>query len=193
MNKIDIDKNIIYIEDFIPKEDLSIILDAVNNNSFVEDHEHPVHLSLKIDSDKNVIDIWFKYIKNLRDMLERPDRKIILPAPTEIVFTKYRNFSLDGSDNSENEYFMLPHCDDASIDWEDDKKGATFVSHGIVIFITDDFDGGEIVYVNKDISIKPKAGSLLVHPGNLEYSHAVNKFSNGERIVFAAFVHEDRK
>jgi hypothetical protein len=193
VNKIDIDENIIYIEDFISKEDLSLVVDAVNNNSSIEDYDHPSHLTVKINPDDKVRDIWFRYTDVLKSMLEESDRKIYLPSPGQVYFTKYRNSTLGIEDHPDNKYLMLPHQDDASYDWDEDKKGSTFVSHGIVIFITDDFDGGEIVYVNKDISIKPKAGSLLVHPGNLEYAHAVNKFSNGERVVFTAFVHEDRK
>jgi len=189
VNKIDIDENIIYIEDFISKEDLSLFIHEINNNSYIEDYGHPVHLTLKVGKNKNVIDLWFEYIEKLKVMLESTDRKIKISSTGQIDFTKYRHIP----DNPNDKYLMQPHQDDASYDWEEDQKGPTFVSHGIVIFITDDFDGGEIVYVNKDISIKPKAGSLLVHPGNLDYSHAVNKFYNGERIVYAAFVHEDRK
>lgn len=192
MNKVDVDENIIYIEDFISKEDLGLFQEAIVNNSCIEDNDHPAHLALRINSDDNVKHRWFKYIDVLKNMIEQSDRKIHLQSG-EIYLTKYRNSTLEINDHPDHQYIMLPHCDDASYDWEEDKKGLTFVSHGIVIFITDDFDGGEIVYVNKGISIKPKAGSLLIHPGNLEYSHAVNKFYNGERIVFAAFVHEDRK
>ncbi len=193
MNKIDIDENIIYIEDFISKEDLVLFMNEINNNSYIEDNEHPVHLTLKVGSNKDVVNLWFEYIEKLKVMLESTDRKIRIPSTGQIDFTKYRHSPLPLADNPNNKYLMAPHQDDASYDWEEDQKGPTFVSHGIVIFITDNFDGGEIVYVNKDISIKPKAGSLLVHPGNLDYAHAVNKFYNGERIVYAAFVHEDRK
>ena len=193
MNKIDIDENIIYIEDFISKEDLTLFTNEIKNNSYIEDHQHPVHLALKVGSNKEIVDLWFNYIEKLKLMLESNNRKIKITSTGQIDFTKYRDFPLDISDSLSSKYLMLPHQDDASYDLEEDEKGPTFVSHGIVIFITDDFDGGEIVYVNKGISIKPKAGSLLVHPGDIEYSHAVNKFSNGERIVFASFVHEDRK
>ena len=192
MNKVYLDENIIYIEDFISKEDLLLFQHAIVHDSCIEDHDHPAHIALRINSNNNVKHKWFKYIDVLKSMLEQSNRKIFLQSG-EIYLTKYRNSTLEINDHSDHKYLMQPHCDDASIDWEEDKKGLTFVSHGIVIFITDDFDGGEIVYVNKNISIKPKAGSLLVHPGDIEYSHAVNKFYNGERIVFASFVHEDRK
>ena len=192
MNKIDIDKNIIYIEDFISKDHLDLFIDKINSNSRIEDYGHPVHLTLKVDQ-RDAVDLWFEYIEKLKVMLESTTRKIKISSTEEIDFTKYRDFPLEISDSPSSEYLMQPHQDDASYDWKEDEKGPTFVSHGIVIFITDDFEGGEIVYVNKDISIKPKAGSLLVHPGNLDYAHAVNKFYNGERIVYAGFVHEDRK
>lgn len=192
MNKIDIDENIIYIENFISEEDLIVFYNSIKNHSYIEDFGHPAHLSLKIISDKNSVDLWLGYIEKLKEMLESTNRKIIISSPGAIDFIKYRNESLDFEDDINNKYLMVPHQDDASYDLEEDKKGPTFVSHGIVIFITDNFDGGEIVYVNKGISIKPKAGSLLVHPGNLEYSHGVNRFYNGERIIFASFVHEDR-
>lgn len=192
MNKINIDENIIYIEDFISSEDLLLFHNSIKNNSRIEDFDHPVHISLVI-SDKKSLDRWFNYIENLKKMLESSDRKIRISSPGQIDFIKYRDKNLDYESDTHSKYLMVPHQDDASYDLEEDQKGPTFVSHGIVIFITDDFEGGEIVYVNKNISIKPKAGSLLVHPGNLEYSHAVNKFYNGERIIFASFVHEDRK
>lgn len=192
MNKIDIDENIIYIEDFISKEDLLLFQHAIVHDSCIEDHDHPVHVALRINSDDNVKHKWFKYIDILKNMIEQSDRKIYLQSG-EVYLTKYRDKPILIDVDPNDKYLMQPHQDDASYDWKEDEKGPTFVSHGIVIFITDDFDGGEIVYVNKDISIKPKAGSLLVHPGNMDYAHAVNKFYNGERIVFAAFVHEDRK
>jgi len=193
VNKIDIDENIIYIEDFISKEDLRLFHHVIEYDSYIEDYDHSVHLTLKVGSNKEVIDLWFNYIEKLKLMLESNNRKIKIPSTGQIDFTKYRHKPILIDDNPNDKYLMQPHQDDASYDWEEDQKGSTFVSHGIVIFITDDFDGGEIVYVNKGISIKPKAGSLLVHPGDIEYSHAVNKFYNGERIVYAAFVHEDRK
>jgi hypothetical protein len=193
VNKIDIDENIIYIEDFISKEDLALFMNEIDSNSHIEDYQHSVHLTLKVGSNKEIVDLWFDYIEKLKVMLESDSRKIRIPSTGEIDFTKYRDKPILIDDDPNDKYLMQPHQDDASYDWEEDKKGSTFVSHGIVIFITDNFDGGEIVYVNKDISIKPKAGSLLVHPGNIDYAHAVNKFYNGERIVYAAFVHEDRK
>jgi hypothetical protein len=192
VNKIDIDENIIYIEDFISKEDLDLFVDQANNHSHIEDYQHPVHLILNVNSSEYALSRWLQYIEKLKEMLENDNRKIRIIYPNQIHFTKYRHSPLPFADNPNDKYLMAPHQDDASYDLEEDQKGPTFVSHGIVIFITDKFDGGEIVYVNKNISIKPKAGSLLVHPGNLDYSHAVNKFYNGERIVYAAFVHEDR-
>jgi hypothetical protein len=49
------------------------------------------------------------------------------------------------------------------------------ITHGFVVYINDDYEGGEIFYPNKDIAIKPKARSLVMHPGNKEYEHGVKE------------------
>ena len=84
---------------------------------------------------------------------------------------------------------MSPHSDDNSYDLsqKDFNERKSFVSKGIVIFINDDFEGGEVVYVNKNISIKPKAGTLVCHPGTKEYSHAAieNALKQLHRVLFS--------
>jgi predicted 2-oxoglutarate/Fe(II)-dependent dioxygenase YbiX len=87
---------------------------------------------------------------------------------------------------------MYPHAD--NIDYKDDLgEHNASVLKGIVIYVTDDYSGGEIVYVNKDITFKPKAGYLVCHPGSTEYTHGVNSFTGGDRIIITGFVHKRKK
>lgn len=64
------------------------------------------------------------------------------------------------------------------------------VHYGCVIYFTDDFDGGELNYINLGISHKPVAGQLIMHPGTEEYTHSVSDVSNGVRITSTMFVLE---
>lgn len=48
-----------------------------------------------------------------------------------------------------------------------------------LIYLSEDFDGGEICYPEYNLSYKPKAGDLLVH--NSAIIHSVNPTTNGER------------
>lgn len=61
------------------------------------------------------------------------------------------------------------------------------IMHGFVIYINDDYVGGEIYYPKKDISIKPKARSLVIHPGTEEYTHGVKPVQSGLRYTLTSF------
>jgi hypothetical protein len=69
-----------------------------------------------------------------------------------------------------------------------DEIGNNEIQYGVVIYINDDFNGGEISYPTLDIVHKPKARSLIIHPGNLP--HLVNKIIDGPtRYSITTFVH----
>ena len=61
------------------------------------------------------------------------------------------------------------------------------IMHGFVIYINDDYLGGEIYYPLKDIAIKPKARSLVIHPGTEEYTHGVAVVEAGLRYTLTSF------
>lgn len=44
-----------------------------------------------------------------------------------------------------------------------------------VVYLNDDYSGGEIHFDFFDLSIKPKAGDILLYPATWKYLHGVNK------------------
>ena len=64
------------------------------------------------------------------------------------------------------------------------------VLHGVVVYLNDNYEGGEIYYPEKNIAIKPKKCSLVMHPGNEEYQHGVREVVNGDRYAVTLFIHE---
>lgn len=69
---------------------------------------------------------------------------------------------------------MDEHIDDFS----------TFHNHiASLLYLNDDYEGGEIRFVDYDFTIKPKSGTLILFPGNKYYSHEVLKVKTGERYV----------
>lgn len=52
-----------------------------------------------------------------------------------------------------------------------------------LIYINDDYDGGEIYFPEYDISHKPKMGDLLMFPDNPRYIHGVKPVLNGIRYT----------
>lgn len=79
--------------------------------------------------------------------------------------------------------FMLPHTDG----YKDNHS----ISFTMMLYLNDDYEGGEIVFSNQNLIIKPKAGSLLMFPSKDPFTHEVNKSKNGRRLTLTATVHSN--
>lgn len=64
----------------------------------------------------------------------------------------------------------------------------TFFLYGVVIYLNDNFTGGEIKYTKKDITYRPLAKSLICHPASEEYEHEVLKVKSGIRKFISLFI-----
>jgi hypothetical protein len=56
----------------------------------------------------------------------------------------------------------------------------------LVMYLTDDFDGGDLVFKEFDITVKPKAGDIVVFNSNI--SHGVSEVLAGRRITIQLFL-----
>ena len=63
------------------------------------------------------------------------------------------------------------------------------IEYATIIYLNDDYVDGEFFFENKDISIRPKTGSLLIFPGNDEFKHGVKHVGPGPiRYVIVGFI-----
>jgi hypothetical protein len=58
-----------------------------------------------------------------------------------------------------------------------------------VIYLNDDYDGGEIEFKQSNVKIKPRAGSVVFFPSNYLYIHEVFPVSNGIRYAVPHWYH----
>ena len=61
---------------------------------------------------------------------------------------------------------------------------------GLVFYLNDDYTGGELDYQDLNISVKPKANSMLIHRAHL--IHGVKEVTNGTRYAVSSFVEGDK-
>lgn len=59
---------------------------------------------------------------------------------------------------------------------------------GAIVFLNDDFDGGELVFPRQSIFIKPKRGTLVLFPMSYMFPHMVNGVVGGKRFVARASI-----
>jgi hypothetical protein len=76
---------------------------------------------------------------------------------------------------------MGPH-----FDGQDGNKDLAF---SLVAYVNDDYEGGEISFPNHNITIKPKAGSLIMFPSQEPYIHEVKPIISGTRYMSPAHVY----
>lgn len=75
--------------------------------------------------------------------------------------------------------YMGPHCDTYS-----EHSNATI---SVVLYLNDDYDGGELHFPNQDVKIKPEAGSIIVFPSRPPYMHASLEITKGIKYISPGF------
>lgn len=80
---------------------------------------------------------------------------------------------------------QYPHADDMK-----NVDGHEWFHHrdyGAVLYLNDDYLGGHTYYPKHNFDIKPKTGTLAIHPGDDEHLHGVTKIENNIRYTIASF------
>lgn len=65
----------------------------------------------------------------------------------------------------------------------DGQDGDSTLAFSMVLYLNDDYEGGEISFPNQNITIKPKSGSLIMFPSQMPYIHEVLPFKNKDRYT----------
>ena len=81
--------------------------------------------------------------------------------------------------------YAIPHSDNSNFNgvpnaYEKNK----YVS---ILYLNDNYDGGELYFPEHSIEIKPKAGGLYVFPGGFENLHGVKEVKLGSRYTIVIF------
>lgn len=58
----------------------------------------------------------------------------------------------------------------------------------VVCFLNDDFEGGELVFPQLDLSIEPRAGTLVCFPSDHHFIHGVNPVRKGHRYTAVSWM-----
>lgn len=53
----------------------------------------------------------------------------------------------------------------------------------VLLYLNDDYEGGEISFPAHDLTLKPSPGDLLIFPGNKSFKHVVDPIISGHRYA----------
>ena len=77
------------------------------------------------------------------------------------------------------------HSDNSNLDGTD--NGFSHLKHAAMVYLNNDFDGGEIIFQKNNFSLKPMPRSFVAFDGGTSNIHAVNDITSGVRYVIGTF------
>lgn len=105
-----------------------------------------------------------------QSFFEVPDEQIIAELGHNVDFAM--DFHYEQDEEVDDGHTGMPPTADVN---------RNIMTANITIYINDDYDGGELVFKNKDYTIKPEKGMLVSIPLTKEFEHKVTKVTNGDR------------
>lgn len=81
--------------------------------------------------------------------------------------------------------FAAPHSDNS--DFDGNPTAFEINKYVGILYLNDDYEGGELYFPDHDLDIKPKKYSYYVFPGGVENVHGVRPVLEGERYTMVSF------
>ncbi|TXS89471.1 2OG-Fe(II) oxygenase [Parahaliea aestuarii] len=78
--------------------------------------------------------------------------------------------------------YYRPHADSDQLNPDTGRWEKTLDRDlSLLLYLDEDYEGGELVFPNLDFEIRPCAGMLLMFPSDFRYLHGVRPVSRGQR------------
>jgi predicted 2-oxoglutarate/Fe(II)-dependent dioxygenase YbiX len=89
-------------------------------------------------------------------------------------------------------YNMLRYCGGQEYKAHSDGTTDTGRSMSAIVYLNDEYEGGEVEFVNFGIKIKPEPGMLLLFPSNYAYRHIAHPVIEGTKYAIVTWI-KDRQ
>jgi hypothetical protein len=194
-NVIDITENISLVENFISAEELKMLTDIIESTPEEEWFTAYKKSLAEFCLEKfGSTDVERLVAEGKYEITQGWDDKILDINQSKItrILQKRINSMVQEADNTlelggmgtiqrmQNEVQLKSHIDQTT---------DPSVRYSAVLYLNDDYSKGEIFFENLGIELRPKAGSLLVFPGDAEHEHGVRHVGPGPiRHVIAGFI-----
>ncbi len=87
---------------------------------------------------------------------------------------------------------QLPHADDMTNALSNEDNWHKHRAFGSVIYLNNNYSGGETFYPDHNIVVTPKVGTLVIHPANTNHLHGVTKIDGATRYTISSFWTKDK-
>lgn len=169
--------NIVIIEDFISAEHLDAIYDYCysitewESQSYIRTDKISTGATMKNNAPK-VYDVMSLYLNKVQEAVEYKFGRKLEPSVPGI-----RRWDAGESQG--------PHADGETVRGVATKT--YIVDYGSIMYLNDNYDGGELYFPAYDIHFQPKAGTLAFFPSSTYYVHGVKEVIAGVRYTSPHF------
>ncbi len=59
-----------------------------------------------------------------------------------------------------------------------------------ILYLNNDYEGGQVEFVNFNVKIKPEPGMLLLFPSNYAYTHIAHPVTSGTKYAIVTWLHD---
>jgi hypothetical protein len=159
------------------------------------------------ESTHNVITPWQDWVSGDKDYIYGQRRFVNVKNSVELPGnSKYIIDTIVGAmQNTAKQYADILNIDGPGVHLEKDfviNKYATgermgnhvdwnlknpSLEYSFVVYLNDNYVGGEIFWPNHGIELKPEAGSIVIFPSKEPYLHGVNEIKEGNKIFVPHF------
>jgi hypothetical protein len=185
---------LLFVEDFLSKEELDEFWDIINNTpeedwSFLYTEGLKTFCMEKFGRD----DVYALVEEGKFEITQGWEDKNLEITNYNISRTVHERLSeLIKKSNDEltlNNFSFQRMQSGVQLKSHTDQHTDPSIKYATVIYINDDYEGGEVFFETKKLDLKPKPGSLLIFPGNEEFEHGVRHVKDGPiRYVVPGFI-----
>lgn len=161
------ESNIVIVENFLNKENFDKLL-KIKDSIPIDQYDSDIFYNfnnLKEEDQNFVLNIT-------KDIIKLINTKFLI----SVSIKSYPMFARHPKDG----YFLPEHKDD-----KEDRSPLHQIAS--ILYLNDDYSGGEIYFSQYSKIIKPKANSLVFFPGNKNYMHGVNECLYNDRFSLSTF------
>jgi predicted 2-oxoglutarate/Fe(II)-dependent dioxygenase YbiX len=197
-----LDLGLVYYKNVIP--DPQFIIDTVNDVDarFLNNEHGDAHTDVKPWTAWTYGDMtfnWQKFFpesKHVRedDYFKNEVRQVsdMLYSSLDKAYEHYSNviypFAANNIKSREQSIHLLRYEKGGHLPAHQDQGVSSRVLSS-VMYLNDNYDGGEIEFKNSNVKLKPEAGSIIFFPSNFLYIHEVYPITNGARYSMPHWYH----
>jgi Rps23 Pro-64 3,4-dihydroxylase Tpa1-like proline 4-hydroxylase len=199
-----LDLGLVYYKNVIknPKELIDKIETLDSRISLGENKETKVKPWVKWtygDGEDKLMFCWQKFIPQVKDIKEEdPYFKEQMEISSELfgalesTLSHYSNqiypFAAKNIKSRESTMHILRYDESGHLPPHQD-QGVSSRVLSVLLYLNDDYEGGEIEFRHSNVKFKPDAGSILFFPSNFLYVHEVHPVTKGPRYALPNWYH----